>query len=106
MPWCSDRHFSTRVRVLDGPTPVSGRMRNANTVEKIGSNLVGSRPFQDGEEGCICKGMNKLYPWAEMVRAQLAVPLVERPICEVVTKRKPSLVGIDTRFDKKLKLGN
>ena len=54
MPWCSDRHFSTRVRVL-GSTPVSGRMQKANAVEKIGSKLVGSRPFQDGEAGFICK---------------------------------------------------
>ena len=105
-PWCSDRHFSTRVRVVGGPKPVSGRTKNASTIEKIGSNLVGSRPFQDGEDGCICKGMNRLYPWAEMVRGQLAVPLVERPICEIVTKRKPSLVGIDVRFEKKRKLGN
>ena len=105
MPWCSDRHFSTRVRVL-GSTPVSGRMQKANAVEKIGSKLVGSRPFQDGEAGCICKNMNKLYPWAEMVRAQLAVPLVEKPICELVTKRKLSLVGIDTRFCKKPKIGD
>ena len=60
--------------------------------------LVGSKPFQDGEEGCVCKNMNKLYPWAEMVRAQLAVPLVVKSVAEVVTKRKPGLVNDDVRF--------
>ena len=103
MPWWSDRHFSTRVRVL-GSTPVNGRLQKANAVEKICSKLVGSRPFQDGEEGCICKNMNKLYPWAEMVRAQLAVPLVEKSVSEVVTKRKPSLVNDDIRFLKRPKI--
>ena len=103
VPWCSDRHFSTRVRVL-GSTPISGRLQRANAAEKIGSKLVGSKPFQDGEVGCVCKNMNELYPWAEMVRAQLAVPLVVKSVAEIVTKRKPCLVNDDVRLLKRPKI--
>ena len=103
VPWCSDRHFSTRVRVL-GTTPISGRLQRSNAVEKIGSKMVGSKPFQDGEEGCVCKNMNELYPWAEMVRAQLAVPLVVKSVVQVVTKRKPCLVNDDVRLLKRPKI--
>ena len=39
-----------------------------------------------------------------MVRAQLAVPLVEKSVAEVVTKRKPSLVNDDIRFLKRPKI--
>ena len=103
VPWCSDRHFSTRVRV-PGTIPISGRLQRSSAVERIGSKLVGSKPFQDGEEGCVCKNMNELYPWLEMVQAQLAMPLVAKSVAQVVTKRKPCLVNDDVRLLKRPKI--
>ena len=105
-PWCSDRHFSTRVRRVGGPKPVSGKTKHARSVEKLGSNLVASRMFQNGETGCFCTKMDDLYPWGEMVKSQMAMPLVQKSVSEVVTKRKPSLCGEDPRMAKKRKLGN
>ena len=85
---------------------MSGRTKHAKSVEKLGSNLVASRMFRNGEAGCFCTEINDLYPWGEMVKNQMALPLVERSVSEVVTKRKPSLCGEDRRMAKKRKLGN
>ena len=47
---------------------------------------------------------DELYPWLDMVKAQLALPLVAKTIAEVVAKRKPCLVNDDEQLLKKLKI--
>ena len=96
-----------RVRESDGPKIVRGKTEHAQSLEKLGSNLVGSKYFEDGEVGCFCKELDPLYPWEGMVKHKMAVPLEHKSICEVVTKRKPSLCSDDeVRVEKKRKLGN
>ena len=105
-PWCSDRHFSTRVRKSGGTSVVRGRTKHAKSVEKLGSDLVGSRFFQNGKTGCFCENLDLLYPWLGMVENRMAMPLEQKSISEVVTKRKPCLCNDEVRVEKKRKLGN
>ena len=100
-------NFSTRLRKSGGTSVVRGRTKHAKSVEKLGSDLVGSRFFQNGETGCFCKNLDLLYPWLGMVENRMALPLEQKSISEVVTKRKPSLCNDDEiKPEKKRKLGN
>ena len=85
-PWCSDRHFSTRMKVEGGKAPIRWKSKPG---ENADSDLVGAKYFVDGEDGCICKSFNPLYPWLGMVEAGLTVPLVNKTEKHaVIVKRK------------------